>query len=210
MTDGAEPARARQALLELTARAVEAGVDVIQLRERDLDGGALFALASAMTAIAKGSSTRIVINDRLDVALAAGADGVHLRGDSAPPLAVRAVVPPGFSIGRSVHDEAEAAAVSANVEYLIAGTTWATPSKPTNAPLLGVDGLRAIARAARVPVLAIGGVTIERIPDVARAGAAGIAAVGLFADARLRSAQATSLADLVRTARRLYDEAQHA
>ena len=130
----------------------------------------------------------MVVNDRLDVAIACGADGVHLRGDSFSAESARRVAPPRFLIGRSVHTPEQARAAGP-VDYLIAGTVFRTASKGSAAPLLGVDGLRAIVRASAAPVLAIGGVAVDRASDAAAAGAAGIAAIGLFASGdRLMSA----------------------
>jgi thiamine-phosphate pyrophosphorylase len=120
------------------------------------------------------------VNDRLDVALASGADGVHLRGDSIAPRAARTITPPGFVIGRSVHDIGQAREHAAAVDYLVAGTIYQTRSKPAAGPLLGPGGLRPIVAAVDVPVLGIGGITLERVREVAAAGAAGIAAIGLF------------------------------
>jgi len=152
----------------------------VQVRERDLPACELATLVRAMVALARGSQTRILVNDRLDVALAAGAAGVHLRSDSVAAAAVRSMVPSGFLIGRSVHSVEDAVQAGGSVDYLVAGTVWATPSKPVGCTLLGVDGLAAIVKASNVPVLAIGGITLERIPQVAHVGAAGIAAIGLF------------------------------
>jgi thiamine-phosphate pyrophosphorylase len=181
---GAEHVTAREprvaALLAQIAAAVEAGVDVIQVRERDLEARALAALVDAAVARTRGSRTRVVVNDRLDVALACRADGVHLRGDSVSPGRVRRIAPPPFLVGRSVHSVADAIAQAPFVDYLIAGTVWTTASKPADRPLIGVDGLAAIARSVALPVLGIGGVTIERAGALARAGAAGVAAIGLF------------------------------
>jgi thiamine-phosphate diphosphorylase len=168
-------------LLALVARAIDAGVDAVQLRERDLDGGELVALASAMVTRAVGSRTRIIVNDRVDVAVAAGAHGVHLRSDSVPPDVVRSMAPSGFIIGRSVHSVEEARQWRDGVDYLLAGTVWASPSKAPGSPLLGIEGLRSVIQATGVPVLAIGGITLDRIPELARAGASGCAAIGLFA-----------------------------
>jgi thiamine-phosphate diphosphorylase len=167
--------------------AAGAGIDLIQVRERDLEAAALAALVTQMLAATRGTPTRIVVNDRLDVALACGAAGVHLRGDSVPVAAARRLASAGFLIGRSVHtvDEAERAD---GADYLIAGTVFPTASKPEHPvhAFLGVAGLAAIARAARAPVLAIGGITDDRIEQIAAAGAAGFAAIGLFAE-RYRS-----------------------
>jgi thiamine-phosphate pyrophosphorylase len=127
----------------------------------------------------------VVVNDRLDVALAAGAHGVHLRGDSYPAARVRAVVPPGFLVGRSVHSAGEAVAVAAagGVDYLVFGSVFATASKAGQPPA-GLPELAAVAAAVPVPVLAVGGVTVEHAGRVAQAGAAGAAAIGLFAETR--------------------------
>jgi thiamine-phosphate diphosphorylase len=175
--------RRRRPPIEQAAEAIDAGVDLIQIRERDLDTSALVSLVSRVVELTRGSRTRVVVNDRLDVALACGAHGVHLRGDSVPPSKARAIVPQGFVIGKSVHERDEALAAAADVDYLIAGTVFPTASKPGRIDLLGPDGLASIASAVSVPVLAIGGITPERAGDVALAGAAGIAALGLFADA---------------------------
>jgi thiamine-phosphate pyrophosphorylase len=190
---------------------VEAGIDVIQLRERDLDDRALYALTVDVVALASGSGSRVVVNDRLDVALAAGAHGVHLRADSVPVAAVRRAVPPGFLVGRSVHDADEAGALEPGADYLIAGAVWPTVSKPPDHPLLGVNGLTQIVRSCGVPVLAIGGVTLDHVREVAESGAAGAAAIGLFispdgaADTTGRCG-AGPLHDLARRARELYDD----
>ena len=159
-----------------------------------------------MVRVTRGTRTRVIVNDRLDVALAADADGVHLRADSLPPSAARSIAPAGFLIGRSVHRLDEAVRVALDVDYLIAGTVFPTPSKPDGAPLLGVGGLASIAAAVRVPVLAIGGISIDRIGAVAEAGAAGVAAVGLFIGHRAQtSCWAVPLVGVVEPARRQFD-----
>jgi thiamine-phosphate diphosphorylase len=164
------------------AHAVDAAIDVVQVRERDLEARELAALVDDALAITRGSRTRLVVNDRLDVALACGADGVHLRADSVRPEDARSIVPAGFIVGRSVHSPDEAAELGNAADYLIAGTVWPTTSKPPDWPLIGVSGLAEIVRAARVPVLAIGGVDAARVTDLKNAGAAGAAAIGLFMD----------------------------
>jgi thiamine-phosphate pyrophosphorylase len=171
-------------VVEQCSEAVQAGVDLIQVRERDLDGRRLATLVAELVRLTRGTATRVVVNDRLDVALACGADGVHLRGDSIPPEAARAIAPAGFLIGRSVHAEQDAKTAAASVDYLVAGTVFPTPSKAGLTEWLGVEGLARICRSVPVPVLAIGGVTVDRLPGLAAAGAAGIAAIGLFANAR--------------------------
>jgi thiamine-phosphate diphosphorylase len=197
---------ARRCIVEQARHAVEAGVDLVQIRERDLEAAELVSLAADVVRLTRGTTTRVIVNDRLDVALAAGADGVHLRADSLPPSAARSIAPAGFLIGRSVHRLDEAVRVALDVDYLIAGTVFSTPSKPDGAPLLGVGGLSSIAAAVRVPVLAIGGISIERIGQVAEAGAAGVAAVGLLIGHRGEtSCRAVPLVGVVGPARRQFD-----
>jgi thiamine-phosphate pyrophosphorylase len=176
---------AQQCLLQQIDYAIEARIDVVQIRERDLDGRQLAALVRAALDRARGSTTRILVNERADVAVACGAGGVHLRASSMPASAVRRLVPAsgaagGFLIGRSVHGLADAVAAAAGCDYLIAGTVWPTVSKPEDHPLLGLDGLAAVAAAVAIPVLAIGGVTSEHASMLTRAGAAGVAGIGLF------------------------------
>src|SRR5262249_5036290 len=148
-------------VLEQARRAVDAGVDLIQVRERDLDARAMTALVSAVVGIARGSRTRVVVNDRADVALAGRADGGHPPADSIGVAHARALVPPPLLVGRSVHTVADAAAAS-GADYVIAGTVFASASKPDATRWLGVDGLRAIVEASTVPVLAIGGISVDR------------------------------------------------
>jgi thiamine-phosphate pyrophosphorylase len=171
------------ALVRRVAAAARAGVHLVQLRERDLEGRALTALASACVDAVRGTAARVVVNDRLDVALAAGAHGVHLRSDSMAAARVRRIAPAGFLIGRSIHSvqEARDAAGEAAVDYLIFGTVFATASKPEAAPA-GLDALADAAAATTIPVVAVGGVTAGTAGLLARTGAAGIAAIGLFMD----------------------------
>jgi thiamine-phosphate pyrophosphorylase len=173
-------AAAGRTLATLAREAVDAGVDIIQVRERDLDAAPLVDIAGAIVEIARGSGTDVVVNDRLDVAIACAANGVHLRADSFSSAASRAMTPPGFLIGRSVHGASEAREHGSTVDYVIAGTVFATPSKPLGSRLLLGPGLEEIVEAVRVPVLAIGGVTMDRVGEVAAAGAAGIAGIRLF------------------------------
>jgi thiamine-phosphate diphosphorylase len=171
---------ARVTLAQLARDAVNAGVDLIQVRERDLETAQLVDLVGDFVDIARGSSTRVVVNDRLDVALAGGASGLHLRSDSIPPAAARSLSLPGFLVGRSVHHVDEAVGQAPAVDYLIAGTVFPTPSKPGALDLLGESRLAEMAKAVRVPVLAIGGVTVERVSRIAATGASGVAGISLF------------------------------
>ncbi len=178
------------ALIERVAAASRAGAHLIQIRERDLDARALTRIVTAAVAAVRGTSSRILVNDRIDVALSAGAHGVHLRGDSVPAARVREIVPRGFLVGRSVHsrDDAERATEAGGLDYLLFGTVFDTPSKP-GITGSGSEALAAIARATPLPVLAIGGITVSRMGIVAGAGAAGFAGIGLFVDSPLDGLQ---------------------
>lgn len=182
-------------LIDLVAAAARAGIDLIQIRERDLDARALADLVRRCVAAANGTRARVLVNDRVDVAVAAGAHGVHLRGDSIATAAARSLVGADAIIGRSVHtvDECAEVARAGGVDYLVFGTMYQTPSKDAAHALASLDELSAACRAAAglpaeagaglqvaVPVLAIGGMTVERAAEAAAAGAAGIAGIGLF------------------------------
>ncbi len=171
------------ALVERVRAAALAGVHLIQVRERDLDGGPLARLVERCVDAVHGTRARVLVNDRVDVALAAGAHGLHLRGDSMDASRARRIVPPGFVIGRSVHTLEEAIRVSASglLDYLVFGAVFDTGSKPGHAPA-GLDRLARVSAATALPVLAVGGMSAANAADAARAGAAGIAAVGLFAE----------------------------
>jgi thiamine-phosphate diphosphorylase len=207
LASGAAGEAAARCLLAQIRHAASAGIDLVQIRERDLDGGALCEIVRAAVAAVRGTPTRIVVNDRLDVAIAGAAHGVHLRADSVGVAIARQLAPPSFLIGRSVHRAADLASAS-GADYLIAGTVFPSASKPESQPLLGVDGLREIAASAAAPILAIGGVTLERLAEVAAAGASGVAAIGLFMRERggaSGACRACALEDLTARARARFD-----
>ena len=171
-------------MLPLIEEAVQAGIELIQIREKDLPTRALLQLVERAVAAARGSGTRLVVNDRLDVALAAGAPGVHLGTQSIPPQAVRKRVPEGFLIGVSCHSREEVqAAEMAGADYVLLGPIFETPSKIAYGPPLGLGTLRETAAAVQVPILALGGITVERVRACVHAGAAGIAGIRIFQDA---------------------------
>jgi thiamine-phosphate pyrophosphorylase len=209
---GATPDGARRCLIAQAQHAVEAAIDLIQVRERDLPASELSAIVRELLVVARGTRTRVIVNDRLDVALACGADGVHLRGDSVAPCAARRLAPKNFLIGRSVHSVEEAGSAN-EADFLIAGTVFPTVSKDESAPLLGVAGLQAIVRRARVPVLAIGGVTEATAGRIASAGAAGCAGIGLFMDVdgvhESGACRAIPLAATADRMRRLFDNSEN-
>lgn len=175
-------------LVERLTLAAQAGVDLLQIREPDLSAAELGALVRELRMRLAGgdasAGARLIVNERVDVALAAEADGIHLKSDSIPTALVRRHVPAGFLVGRSVHtvDEAQAAEAE-GADYLIFGTVFASGSKPPGHRTAGLDALAAVTRAVAVPVLAVGGISLNTAAAAAAAGAAGVAAIGLFFDA---------------------------
>ena len=169
-------------VVHLARAAALARVNLIQVRETDLDDRTLAELTRRVVDAVSDTPALVLVNERTDVALAAGAHGVHLRGGSISARRVRAITPAGFVLGRSVHSADEALREEPGADYLIMGTTYATASKPPTVPLAGIDGLREVCGRVRVPVLAIGGVTPDRVRAIAGAGASGVAAIRLFSD----------------------------
>ena len=169
------------ALEALVAEAVKSGVDLLQIRESDLSDRLLAEVVSRAVTAAQGSGTKIVVNDRVDIAVTTGAHGVHLKEASMSTERIKTIVPQSFFIGRSVHSaaEAERANGSGAVDYVMAGTVFSTRSKP-GCKLIGLEGLRAIVSTVDIPVIAIGGVSIIRAREVIETGAAGVAAVDEF------------------------------
>lgn len=174
------------ALIVAQARAAaSAGVSHFQVREPDLDGGALLALATGVRDVA-GTRMRVLINDRVDVAVAAGVDA-HLRAASLPASRLRSWVPAGLWLSQAVHS-ADEVRRAGPVDALVAGTVGPTPSKTAGHRVLGIDGLRTLVRATTTPVFAIGGLSALDWPALHQAGAAGLAAIGWFLPRRGESA----------------------
>lgn len=156
-----------------------AGVDYVQIREKQLASAALFELCCHARRSTAGSATRLLLNRRFDIALAAGLHGVHLPADGLPVAAVRRAAPPGFLIACSCHSPAELAA-AAGADFCVFGPVFPTPSKLSYGPPLGLEALRQACRASPVPVVALGGIAESQVPSCLQAGAAGIAAIRLF------------------------------
>lgn len=212
---------APKTLLGKIAAAAAAGIDWIQIREKDLSGRECSSLtreavwlaansslgdtakapASSTEALREQDPTRILVNDRLDVALAAHAGGVHLGEKNLPPEEARRLVNSfrheDFLIGVSCHSvEAAKAAERGGADYLFFGPVFATPSKAAYGAPQGLEHLAEVCRAAAIPVLAIGGITLENAADCLSAGASGIAAIRLFQES-------PSMAGIVRALREL-------
>jgi thiamine-phosphate diphosphorylase len=189
-TGGRDPiAVARAALL--------GGATVLQLRDKSASTRVLLATARELVALAHKRGARLIVNDRVDVALAAGADGVHLGPDDLPVSAARGIMGPRALIGFSAGTPDEARdAEAAGADYLGTGAIYATSSKPDAGAPIGVAGLVAVCRATRLPVVAIGGIGQGRAAPCIAAGAAGVAVITAV----------TQAADVERAARALRDE----
>ena len=138
----------------------------------------LLALARMLAPWCRARAVGFIVNDRLDVALAAGADGVHLGQDDLPLAAARTMTPPGFVIGVSTHDEAQAhAAVDGGADYLGFGPCFRRRASANPDPVVGMAALARVCRASSIPVVAIGGIGLDTVADVARAGAAAAAII---------------------------------
>ncbi len=164
-------------LVEQARLAIEGGATAIQLRDKEADGGELLEIARAMAALCRESKVLFIVNDRLDVALLSGADGVHVGQSDLPADEVRRQAPRPFIVGASAHTPEEAQKAEADgVDYLGVGAVFGTGSKD-DAKVIGLDGVRAVATVARVPLVAIGGITIENLPDVMRCGMDGVSVI---------------------------------
>lgn len=165
-------------LVSVLAQALKAGRPSIQLRERDLCAKELLALADEIQQLTGPRGVQLVINDRLDVALSLEGAGVHLRSNSLPVSVARRLIGPRRVLGASVHSVKEAVEADAGgADYIVLGPIYDTPSKQRYGPPLGLSALEGAARAVRVPIVGIGGVTAARARDMRLAGAFGVAVV---------------------------------
>ena len=172
-------------LLRRVRKIIARGVDFIQIREKDLSDRRLFELTRRVVEMARetprAARCRVLVNGRADIAAAAGADGVHLASSGLRISDIRAWIPKNFIVGVSVHTMREIrAACAEGADYIIAGHVFPTASKQGMGAALGVDFLRRACLAASVPILALGGITAERVPTVLQTGAAGVAGISLF------------------------------
>lgn len=165
-------------LVEVVAAAIRGGVDAVQLREKDLDGRELCELGWALRAVCDAGGAKLLINDRIDVAVACGADGVHLPTTSFTPAEARALLGRGKIIACSTHSIAEARQASnAGANFVVAGPVFDTPSKRPYGDPLGLDGFAEIASAVPIPVVGIGGITEDTATSVRDRGGTGVAVI---------------------------------
>jgi len=175
-----------RSLLEVTKSAIDGGCDLVQVREKDLAGGPLFRIVREIveTARPRGRRCAGLVNDRLDVALAARAAGVHLPADGLPVGQVRRHAGKKFLIGRSVHSLAEARqARKEGADYVFFGPVFATPSKSSFGPPQGPEALRKVVESVPIPVWAIGGITTGTAAELRGMRIAGVAAISFIASA---------------------------
>ena len=179
---------------EIARRAIAGGADVIQLRDKACGCRELCRIGRALRTITMKTGTLFIVNDRLDVALACGADGVHLGQDDIRVDVARQIAQPGFIIGVSVGSVDEAVrAEEQGADYIALSPVFSTASKNDAGPGRGLDVVREIRRSVSVPVIAIGGINLDNVREVIAAGADGVAVISVVVGSR----------DIIATAREL-------
>ena len=168
----------------LLRQSLEAGLRAVQLRERDLEARPLLGLAEEVLRLTREHGASLFINDRVDLAMALGLDGVHLRANSLPVAVTRRMLGPGQMIGVSAHSTDEVVrAESDGADFAVLGPVYETASKSAFGPPIGLRALEETSRRCRMPVFAIGGITASRVGEVRRAGARGVAVVSAILSA---------------------------
>jgi len=184
-------------LLEIVRAAVAGGVTAVQFRDHRATTRGLCQATAELCELLSGTGVPLIVNDRLDVALATGADGVHLGQSDLPVVAAREIAGPELVIGWSVTNFAEAELAAAlppgTVDYLGVGPIYPTPTKSDAAPPIGVAGLRAICAFSSLPCVAIGGINADHVAEIVAEGVAGIAVVAAICSAEDPCAAAAEL-----------------
>jgi len=170
-------------LTAVVAECLAAGLPTVQAREKDLGAADLAALCQRLRELTRDHGAQLVVNDRVDVALAVGAEGVQRTHASLPVDHIRRIAGQRLAIGASVHSLEDAIdAELRGADWLVFGPVYDTPSKRRWGPPQGLERLAKVAKAVRVPIVAIGGITPERVKDVRAAGASGVAAIAAILD----------------------------
>jgi thiamine-phosphate pyrophosphorylase len=194
--------QARRPIVEVVAQALTAGCRWVSVREKDLDEDEQIAIVRMILPVARRHGARVTLHGEAGLAAASGADGVHLPAGS-DPVAARRALGTGKLIGASIHTATEAETLDPEMlDYALAGPAFETPSKPGYGPEIGRIGLAEIARASRVPILAIGGLNAGRAAEVMAAGPIGIAVMGGVMRAADPAQEVKALLATVKAARR--------
>jgi len=187
---------------EVVEKAIDGGATCIQLREKDLTTREFFSLAEKLREITRKRGTTFIVNDRLDIALSVGADGVHLGQDDLPLSAARRIIPPGMLLGVSARNLREALqAQNLGASYLGVGAVFPTGTKRDAGEPIGLQSLAEICRGVEIPVVGIGGINAANAGQVIRAGAAGVAVISYIVGAPDVAAAAREIAREVEDAR---------
>jgi len=188
---------------DLLAAAVAGGCRMVQLREKTWPSGQLLPLAERLRAQCAADGVTFIVNDRVDLALAVEADGVHLGQDDLPARVARPLLRPGMLLGISTHSVAQARAAQADgADYVAVGSIFATATKP-DFELVGPDLVRILRSEIRVPLIGIGGITHDNVQEVIRAGADGVAVISAVGAADDPRAASERFVTLIRAARGL-------
>jgi thiamine-phosphate pyrophosphorylase len=173
-----------QSVLALVRAATLSRIPLVQLREKNLTTRTLYELTARSAEITRGTETRLLVNDRADIARAARADGCHLTTRSLPASIIRRTFGTDFLIGVSTHSLAEAETARDNgADFAVFGPVFDTPSKQVYGEPVGLESLReAVRKLSPFPLLALGGIALENVAEVSRAGASGVAAIRLFSE----------------------------
>jgi thiamine-phosphate pyrophosphorylase len=189
-------------LLEVVAAAIRGGVSIVQYRDKQAHTRAMVQTAGALVQLCRQMGVRLLVNDRVDVALAVDADGVHVGQEDMPVALARKLLGPDRLLGVSVHNAAEVRqAEQDGADHLSVSPVFATPTKPGHRPPLGLDGVRALSAMSRLPLIAIGGIQLNNAAQVISAGARGICVVSAIVAAADPEPAARSLRRAVDGAR---------
>jgi thiamine-phosphate pyrophosphorylase len=190
-----------RSLDDLLAAVIDGGCRMVQLREKDWPSGRILPLAERLLLRARRAGVTFVVNDRVDLAVAVGADGVHLGQDDLPARIARPLLRPGMLLGISTHDVAQAhAARDAGADYVAVGAMFATTTK-ADFQLVGPGLVRKLRPDIRVPLVGIGGITHDNVGDVIQAGADGVAVISAVCGAPDPAAATRRFLEIIRDAR---------